>query len=125
VQNRCEKQHEKFMQAQFTLTRAEYERELDAVIAGSFPASDPPPWTLGASSWMDLAAPIPKAGSVPSVTEVIVGDGYRVGGVRLANLGEAIALTAMVPLAILTVGAPLVALVWGIASAVSWLTGNI
>lgn len=113
------------MRAQFAFTRAEYERELDAVIAGSFPASDPPPWTLGASSWMDLEAPIPKTGSVPAVTEVIVGDGYRVGGVRLASLGEATALAAMVPLAILIAGVPVVALVWGIANAVSWLTGNI
>ena len=113
------------MQAQYAITRAEYERELDAAIAGSFPASDPPPWTLGASPWMDLGASVPKTGTAPAATEVIVRDGYRVGGIRLASLGEAIALTAMVPLAILTVGAPLVALVWGIASAVSWLTGNI
>jgi hypothetical protein len=109
----------------YALTRAEYERELDAAIAGSFPASDPPPWTLGASSWMDLEAPIPKTGSVPAVTKVIGRDGYRVGGVRLASLGEAIVLTAMVPLAILIAGVPVVALIWGIANAVSWLTGNI
>jgi hypothetical protein len=112
------------MQAQHALTRAEYERELDAAIAGSFPASDPPPWTLGASSWMELEAPIPKTGTAPAVTEVIVRDGYRVGGVRLASLGEAIALSATLPLAILIAGVPVVALVWGIANAISWLTGN-
>ena len=90
-------------------------------IAGSFPASDPPPWTLGASSWMDLEAPVPKTGSSRPSTEVIVRDGYRVGGIRLASLGEAIALAAMVPLAILIAGVPVVALVWGVANAVSWL----
>ena len=113
------------MQAQDAMTRAEYERELDAAIAGSFPASDPPPWTLGASPWMELEVAIPKTGTTPAVTEVIVRDGYQVGGVRIAGLSEAIALTAMVPFAILIAGVPLVALIWGIANAVSWLTGNL
>ena len=30
------------------LTRAEFETEIDVALAGSFPASDPPPWTFGA-----------------------------------------------------------------------------
>ena len=105
------------------LTRAEYERELDAAIAGSFPASDPPPWTLGASPWMELAAPVPKTGTAQVETEVIVRDGYRVG-VPLASLGEAFALVAIVPLAILIAGLPVVALVWGIANVVSWLAAT-
>lgn len=113
------------MQAQ-ALTRADYERELDTAIADSFPASDPLPWTLGASSWMDKAATIPKTGMAPAVTEVIQrDDGYRVGGFRLASLGEAIALATMVPFAILIAGVPVVALVWGIANAVFWLAGHI
>jgi hypothetical protein len=112
------------MQAHYVLTRAEYERELDAAIAGSFPASDPPPWTLGASPWMDLEAPFPKTGIAPAATEEIVRDGYRVGGIALASLGEAIALTATVPLALLIAGVPLVALMWGIVNAIAWLTGS-
>ena len=103
------------MEAHYALTRAEYERELDAAIAGSFPASDPPPWTLGASSWMDLqgtVAPVP----VPAAIDVVFQDGRRLGGIRLASIGEAMAMMAMVPLAIL--------IVWGIANAVSWLTGS-
>mgnify|MGYP003575239963 CR=1 FL=1 len=112
------------MQAQLALTRAEYERELDATIAGSFPASDPAPWTLGASPWMALAAPVPKTGIAAAVTEVIVRDRIRVGGIGLASLGEAFAMVAAVPLAILIVGVPVVALVWGIANAASWLTGT-
>jgi hypothetical protein len=123
VRNRCEKQHEELMQAQ-AMTRAQYERELDVAIAGSFPASDPLPWTLGASKWMDFEAAIPKTGTAAAVTEVIVGEGYRVGGLRLASLGEAIALAAMVPLAILIAGMPVVVLMWGVANAVAWLIGN-
>lgn len=112
------------MQTQHALTRAEYERELDAAIAGSFPASDPPPWTLGASPWMELAGPVPKTGPSQVVTEVVVRDGYRVGGVPLAGLAEAFALAATVPLAILIAGIPVIALVWGIANVVSWLAGT-
>jgi len=65
------------MQAQYVLTRAEYERELDAAIADSFPASDPLPWTLGASSWMEFEPPRPKAARIPAVTESLVREGYR------------------------------------------------
>ncbi len=111
------------MQAQYALTRAEYERELDAAIEGSFPASDPSPWTFGASPWMDMAAPIARR-PVPAATEVIFRDGRRVGGIRLASLGEALALAATVPLAILIAGVPVIALVRGVASAIAWLIGG-
>jgi hypothetical protein len=112
------------MQAQAIITRAEYERELDAAIAGSFPASDPLPWTLGAPAWMDLEPAVPRTGTVAAASEVILRDGYRFGGVRLAGLVEAIALTSMVPLAILIAGVSVVALIWGVANAVAWLIGN-
>ena len=73
---------------------------------------------------MDFAAPVPKTGTAKVVTEVIVRDGYRVGGVRLASLGEAFALAATVPLAILIAGLPVILLVWGIVNVVSWLVGT-
>lgn len=111
------------MRAQYGLTRAEYERELDAAIAGSFPASDPPPWTFGASPWMAMKVPIARS-PVPAAIDVIYRDGRRVGGIRLASLGEAIALVTTVPLAILIAGVPVIALVWGIASAIAWLVGG-
>ena len=111
------------MQSHYALTRAEYERELDITLAGSFPASDPPPWTFGASSWMDLEETV-VAAPVPAAIDLVFQDGHRFGGSRLASLGEAIALTATVPLAILIAGVPVVALVWGITNAIAWLTGN-
>jgi hypothetical protein len=112
------------MQTQHLLTRAEYERELDAAIAGSFPASDPLPSTLGASPWMEFEAPIPKTGAAQTVTEVIVREGRRVGRVRLAGLGQAIALMPLLPLAILIAGVPVVVLFWGVANVIAWITGN-
>jgi hypothetical protein len=41
------------------------ERAIDAILADSFPASDPPPWTLGVSS----RAPVEPHGAVPSDDE--------------------------------------------------------
>jgi hypothetical protein len=111
------------MRTIYALTRAEYETEVDVTLAGSFPASDPPSWTLGASPWMDLKAPA-IARPMPAAVDVVVGDGRRVAGIRLAALGEAIALVAMVPVAILIAGVPVVALVWGVARAIAWLSGN-
>jgi hypothetical protein len=104
------------------LTRAEYERELDMTLAGSFPASDPPFWTLGVPDRADLDDAA-GGGSRPAEIDVVVREGHRLGG-WLASLVEAIAMMAMLPLAILIAGAPVVALVWGISYAVAWLTGG-
>ena len=104
------------------LRRVDYETKVDVTLAGSFPASDPPSWTLGASSWMHLEAP--AARPIPAAVDVIVVGGRRFGGIRLGALGEAIAMAAMVPVAILIAGVPVVALAWGITSAIAWLTGN-
>ena len=62
--------------------------------------------------------------SQPAAIDVVVREGHRFGGTRLARLGEAIAMTATLPLAILIAGAPVVALMWGITYAVAWLTGG-
>src|SRR5688500_16962652 len=50
VQRCSARRHEETMQSHYMLTRAEFERELDVTLAGSFPASDPPPWTFGVSA---------------------------------------------------------------------------
>jgi hypothetical protein len=111
------------MQAHYALTRAEYERELDLTLAESFPASDPPPWTLGASTWMKVGNAV-VAAPVPAAIDVVFQEGRRFGGTRLAGLAEAMALAAAVPIAILIVGVPVVLFLRGIASALAWLTGN-
>jgi hypothetical protein len=111
------------MPIHYALTRAEYEKEVDATLAGSFPASDPPSWTLGASAWMALAAPATKR-PVPAAVDVVIGDKHTAGRRSLVALGEGLMAVAMVPIGILIVGVPVVALVWWIASAFAWLTGR-
>jgi hypothetical protein len=111
------------MKSHYALTRAEYERKLDMTLAASFPASDPPFWTLGESSPPDLDDSAFGA-SRPAAIDIVEREGYRLGGTRLASLGEAIAMMAVLPLAILIAGAPVLALVWGIRIAVAWITGS-
>ena len=111
------------MKTHYARTRAEYERDLDLTLAGSFPASDPPYWTLGVSAQNDLDESV-FAVAPPAAIDVVVRDGRRFGGIPLASLAEAIAMMSMLPLAILIGGVPVVALVWGIVYAVRWLTGS-
>jgi len=111
------------MQSHQSLSRAEYERDVDVTLAGSFPASDPPSWTLGASPWMALGDTV-IAAPVPAAVDVIVGDSYRFAGIRLASLGEAIMLSATVPLALLLVGVPVIVLLRGLANAIAWLIAS-
>jgi hypothetical protein len=105
------------------MRRADYERELDMTLAGSFPASDPPFWTLGVSPRPDLDDSVVGV-SRPAAIDVVVHEGHRFGGTRLASLAEAIAMMATLPLAILIAGAPVMAMVWAITHAVRWLTGS-
>jgi hypothetical protein len=110
------------MRTDYALSRADYERELDMTLAGSFPASDPPSWTLGVSH-TDVNASAFRA-SRPAAIDVVVREGPRFGGTRLASLAEAMAMLATLPLAILIAGAPFVALAWAITHVVRWLTGS-
>jgi hypothetical protein len=114
------------MKTHYALRRAEYEREVDTTLAGSFPASDSPFWTFGVSPADELDRPNSVYGvSRPAAIDVIIRDeGRRLGGIRLANIGEAIAMMAVLPFAILIAGAPLIAVVWGLSHAVAWLTGS-
>jgi len=120
AQRSCARRHEEKMQIHYALTRAEYERELDMTIAASFPASDPPPWTLGVASANDFfgtAVPVP----IPAAIDVVITGGCRFGGTRLATLAEAIALVATVPIALLIAGVAVLGVVRGVAQAIAWL----
>ena len=111
------------MPTHYALTRAEYERELDVTLAGSFPASDPPPWTLGVAAADDFFGTAADA-PIPAAIDVVINDGHRFGGTGLATLAEAVTLTATVPVAILIAGVPVLVLVWGVANAIAWLGGG-
>lgn len=95
------------MRSHYALSRVEFERALDSTLAGSFPASDPPPWTLGVEV-------------VPASIDVVIAEGPRFGR-GLAVIAEAIGLAAMVPVAILIAGLPVIVLIWSVARAVAWL----
>jgi hypothetical protein len=118
--------------------RADFEREraLDQVLADSFPASDPPPWTLGVARRDSEPDAIPRRLVADSARAevarpgalvndvVILGGGSRGGRTliqRLATLAGAMGVALMVPVAILAVGLPVVLLVRGIVEAITWL----
>ncbi len=107
------------MQSHYALTRAEFERELDVTLAGSFPASDPPPWTLGVAQADDFGTA--GRAAIPAAIDVVISDNHRFGGTRLATLAEAIALAATVPIAILLAGLAVVGLVRGVVQAITWV----
>ena len=84
------------------LTRAEFEREVDLVLAGSFPASDPPSWTLGVASPNVGAAARGSARVAPSAVDVVIASDDRRG---IAAIVEAIGLVTLLLLGVLVVAA--------------------
>jgi len=102
--------------------RAEYEREIDLALAGSFPASDPLPWTLGVAMAPEAMRtdryPLPRAAAVDVIVDARAAFGYR----RRASIAEAMFLVALVPLAILLIGLPIVAAIRAAVSVVLRLT---
>ena len=124
------------MHTAHALTRAEFETEIDVALAGSFPASDPPPWTFGAlepefitasASVPAVRAPAvsyPKAG-VPAAIDVVIAAGH--GGRtrrRLWTMAEAFGLAALMPAGILIAAIPVLVVLWIAAAAVGWLGGT-
>jgi hypothetical protein len=99
----------------YAMTRDEFEREVDVALAGSFPASDPPPWTLGAVPPELEASPRFPAAVAPAAIDVVIAAGR--GRRRAAGMAEAITMVALIPVAVLVAAAP----IWGLGAAIAWL----
>jgi hypothetical protein len=112
------------------------ERALDQVLADSFPASDPPSWTLGVAQ----PASCGYTGSTESADETATtnSDGEAARVKRdvidvslprmrwtflqgLVSLAGAAGIALLVPFAILLIGLPIALLVRGIAEAIGWV----
>ena len=110
------------------------ERALDSVLADSFPASDPPPWTLGISRPLPARhttheaatsdAPNAKGrvdmgGGIVDVSRTETGrPTFRQS---LVSIAAAVGIALLVPFTILLIGLPIALGGRGIVEAVSWL----
>ncbi len=113
------------------------EHAVDSALADSFPASDPPSWTLGVASPQPprAATDKPAVTTAPGDTEVLnlaegVIDVSRLDDGRtffqsLLSLAGAAGIALLVPLVILIVGLPIVLAARGIVGAISWLVALI
>jgi hypothetical protein len=108
------------------------ESAVDSVLADSFPASDPPSWTLG------ITHPPPE-GQATNVEITLAPDARRAALVRenmiavsrlsggrtflkgLVSLAGAAGLVLLLPFAILLIGLPIAFAVRGVAEMASWL----
>lgn len=106
-----------------SMTREEMDREIDLAVAGSFPASDPPPWTLGATP---PAPPMPRSHSPAAIAPAAVDVVIAAGGTRqkIASLVGLIAMGALIPAGVFVVATPVLAAVWALRAASTWLAGG-
>ncbi len=116
------------------------ELALDQVLADSFPASDPPSWTLGVAR----PASFSHTGSAESTDETAIENSDRRSATitsdfidvslpragrtfiqALVSLAGAAGIALLVPFAILLIGLPVALVVRGVAEAVGWLLARI
>ena len=106
---------------------------IDDVLAGTFPASDPPAWTPG------MARPAPDIGrtsdtrtaqdesdevrSPHAVDESPPADAFRMVLQAVSSLLGAAGIALLFPLAILAVGTPVALAIRGLLEAARWLAG--
>jgi hypothetical protein len=112
------------------------ERAVDSVLADSFPASDPPSWTLGIThpqpepQATNAETVAPGAGKAVSVNADVV-DVSRPATARqtflkgLVSLTGAAGIALLVPFVILLIAMPMALAVGGVVQAGSWLVGLI
>ena len=101
-----------------SMTHEEMDREIDLAVAGSFPASDPPPWTLGATPETPVAAHSPMARS-PAAIDVVIATGR--GRRRLAGILEVLGLTALISVGVFVAAAPFLLAAWAFGAISAWL----
>jgi hypothetical protein len=103
------------------------ESTLDQILADSFPASDPPSWTLGiARPASDGANRQVGAADVATVRENVIDVSRHTLGGRtlirgLVSLTGAAGIILLVPIAILIIGLPVALVVRLLVEAVPWL----
>ena len=93
------------------MTVLEMDRTIALAEEGSFPASDPPPWTLGATPSLPLMhGPYSPAAVAPAAIDVVIAAGR--GRFRRLAMLELLGMTALVPAAVLLAAVPILLVVW-------------